>query len=74
VTRVRPLIGQPEMYLGRKIEVRHVGPDVLCEVDGVDLGSFFLNQPAAIEGGKRYVDAVVRAEQEKQKQRDRDRK
>lgn len=61
---VRPLIGQPVDYLGRKIEVRHMGPDLLCEVDGVDLGSFYLTSEAAIAGGQRYVDAIVRAEQE----------
>jgi hypothetical protein len=59
---VRPLIGAPVIYHGRKIEVRHMGPDLLCEVDGVDMNAFYLDAPAAVAGGKRYVDAVLKIE------------
>jgi hypothetical protein len=59
---VRPLIGAPVMYLGRKIEVRHMGPDLLCFVDGVDMDTFYLDSATAVAGGQRYVDAVVKAE------------
>lgn len=58
---VRKLIGEPVTYLGRKIEVRHMGPDLLCYVDGIDMDCFYLTSEAAIAGGKRYIDAVVRA-------------
>ena len=61
---VRPLIGEPVKHKGRTIEVRHMGPDLLCEVDGVDLGAFYLNSEAAVAGGRRYIDLIVRTEQE----------
>ncbi len=39
-----------------RIEARFMGPDLLCYVDGQELGSFYLDAPGAIEGGQRYCD------------------
>lgn len=50
-----------EVYKARTIEARYMGPDLLCYVDGVDLGPFYVDVRAAIGGGKRYIDAEEEA-------------
>ncbi len=61
---VRKLI-RGESYQGRTIEARWMGPDLLCFVNGAELGSFYVDAQAAIEGGQRFVDAEIKAEQDK---------
>lgn len=58
----RKLVGEPITYKGRRIEARYCGPDLLCHVDGAEVGNFYDNVAAAHAAGKRYVD-----QQEKEK-------
>lgn len=54
-----------ETYREHRLEVRHLGPDLLCYVDGEDLNSFYINANAAIAGGQRYVDAKLKAQEKR---------
>jgi hypothetical protein len=60
-----------EPYEGRTIEARWMGPDLLCFVTpagggtGTELGSFYIDAQAAIDGGQRYIDADIKAAQER---------
>ncbi len=54
-----------EAYQGRTLEARYMGPDLLCFVNGTELGSFYIDAQAAIEGGQRFVDADIKALQER---------
>lgn len=54
-----------EPYQDRTLEARYLGPDLLAFVDGVELGSFYIDAQAAIDGGKRFVDADAKAQQER---------
>jgi hypothetical protein len=60
-----------ETYQGATIEARWMGPDLLCFVNGTELGSFYIDAAAAIEGGQRYIDADIKAAQERKSQSDR---
>ena len=60
----RKIVGKPEKYRGRTITIRYMGPDLLCEVDGIELSGFFVDVEAARSGGQRYVDAEIKAEEE----------
>ena len=61
---IRPPIGDPELYRGHTIIVRHTQPDVICEVDGEDLPPFYIDAEAARAGGRRHIDAVEKAKAE----------
>lgn len=50
-------------YRGHKIEVCHYVPDYLCEVDGSQVGSFWVSTEAAVAGAKRHIDHIIREEQ-----------
>lgn len=54
-----------ETYQGRTLEARYMGPDLLAFVEGAELGSFYIDAQAAIEGGQRFVDADIKALQER---------
>ena len=54
-----------ETYEGRTLEARHMGPDLLGFVNGVELSGFFVDARAAIDGGKRFVDAEIKAQRER---------
>lgn len=56
-----------ETYRGRTLEARYMGPDLLAFVDGAELGSFYIDAQAAIEGAQRFVDAQVKAAADKAK-------
>jgi hypothetical protein len=60
----RKLVGLPSQYKGHKIETRHMGPDLLCYVDGTEMPNFYLNAEAVRKGGMRYIDQIE-AEKEK---------
>lgn len=47
-------------YRGSHITVRHMGPDLLSYVDGVELSGFFISTAAAIGGGERYIDQQLK--------------
>lgn len=55
----RDVVGKPETYQGRTIEARFCGPDLLCYVDGLEVGNFYLTVEAAKAAGRRYVDQVL---------------
>lgn len=61
---VRKLI-RSEPYQGRTLEARYMGPDLLCFVNGVELGGFYIDAQAAIDGGQRFVDADIKAAKDK---------
>ena len=54
----RKVVGEVETYLGRKIAALYCGPDLLCAVDGVEVGNFYMTVEAAHAAGRRYVDQV----------------
>ena len=54
----RKQIGKALSYKGHKIVVRHLGPDLLCYVDNVELNAFYETTENARNAGKRYVDQV----------------
>jgi len=64
MTLTRKLI-RSESYQGRKIEARYMGPDLVCYVDGTELGGFYIDAQAAIEGGQRFIDADIKAQRER---------
>lgn len=53
---VRKTVGDVEMYKGRKVEARFCGPDLLCYVDGMPVGQFYLTVMATKSAGRRYID------------------
>jgi len=57
----RKVIGDPISYLGSQIVARFVGPDLLSEVDGTELGGFYMDLEAARAAGKRHIDAQIKA-------------
>lgn len=67
MSKIKRKLIRSESYQGRTIEARWMGPDLLCFVQGVELGSFYIDAQAAIEGGQRYIDADIKAQQDKAK-------
>jgi hypothetical protein len=65
VSKVKRKLIRSESYEGRTIQARYMGPDLLCFVDGVELGSFYIDAQAAIDGGQRFIDAEMKAAKEK---------
>jgi hypothetical protein len=65
MSKIKRKLIRSEAYQGRTIEARWMGPDLLCFVQGVELGSFYIDAQAAIEGGQRYIDADIKAAQER---------
>jgi hypothetical protein len=51
----RKLVKKEEFH-GRRLEARHMGPDLLGYVDGVELSGFFIDVEAALSGGRRFVE------------------
>ena len=56
----RPVVGDPFEYKGRTIVIRHLGPDLLCEVDGSELGGFYRGAEAARAAGIRHVEHLIK--------------
>jgi len=56
----RPTIGEPVEYRGKKIEVRHMGPDLLAYVDGEELPNFYVDADSARAAGRRYIDQILK--------------
>jgi len=59
-TLTRRLIRQ-QSYLGRSLEARYLGPDLLAFVNGIELASFYIDAQSAIDAGVRYVDEEEKA-------------
>lgn len=53
-----------ESYLGRNLEARFMGPDLLAFCDGMELGNFYVDVEAALASGRRYVEADQKAKAE----------
>lgn len=53
---VRKLVAR-EIYEGAQLEARHMGPDLLSFVDGVELPQFYIDAEAAFVAGRRFIDA-----------------
>lgn len=54
----RAPVGKPLEYRGHTIQPAHMGPDLICYVDGSELPHFYLNAEAARIAGRRYVDQL----------------
>lgn len=54
----RKKVGKTEHYKGHEIEARYMGPDLLCCVDGQEVGHFYLTAEAARAAGRRHIDQV----------------
>ena len=64
MSRVKRKPIRTETYRGHTLEARFMGPDLGVFVDGVDLNSFYIDANAAMDGGRRYVDAQLKAREE----------
>jgi hypothetical protein len=58
----RRQVGKPELYHGRKLIARYMGPDLLAYVNDVELGGFYTDVEAARAAGRRHVDAEIKEE------------
>lgn len=67
----RRQVGDTLTYHGAKIRALHMGPDLLCAVDDVELSGFYLNVEAAHTAGRAYVDAERKALDDKRKKENR---
>lgn len=65
MTVERKVIGEPQVYKGRTITAKFIGPDLLGYVDDIELSGFFLDTEAVQAAGERYIDAEIKAEEEK---------
>lgn len=54
----RRLVGPVLRYRGHEIEARLLGPDLLCYVDGQQVGEYWLTAQAAHNAGQRHVDTI----------------
>lgn len=63
----RKLVGPVQQYRGHTIEARLLGPDLLCYVDGQQVGEYWLTAQAAHSAGQRHVDALEDAKKEKRR-------
>jgi hypothetical protein len=61
----RKQVGDAERYHGRRIHASYMGPDLIANVNGVELPGFYLTVEAAIAGGRRYVDDQIKEEAKK---------
>jgi hypothetical protein len=58
----RKPVGDPVLYKDAYlIAVTHMGPDLLCHVNGVELSGFYLTREAAVRAGERYADDDIKA-------------
>jgi hypothetical protein len=65
MSKIKRKLIRSEAYQGRTIEARWMGPDLLCFVNGTELGSFYIDAQAAIDAGSRYIDADIKAAADK---------
>lgn len=61
----RKAVGAPLQHRGSVIQARHMGPDLLVEVDGETLPNFYLDPTSAHKAGVRYVDDRIKAREKK---------
>lgn len=70
MTLHRQAVGDPVTYRGHTIQARFMGPDLLSFVDGQEMPGFYVDRQAALKGGERHVDELVK-EAEKTQSRSR---
>lgn len=56
----RKQVGDAERYQGRRLLARYAGPDLLAYVDDMELAGFYINVEAALEAGRRHVNAEIK--------------
>ena len=49
-------------YKKHVIDIKYIGPDLLCYVNEIELPNFFVNIRSAIEAGKRFVNEKLKEE------------
>lgn len=58
---VRPQIGKTLRYRNSLIRIFHIGPDLISEVDNIELPNFYIDAEAARRAGKRHIDDMWKA-------------
>lgn len=53
----------------RNVLIGHIGPDLIAEVDGVELGAFYMDSADAHAGINRHIDAQEKAAKESHRTR-----
>lgn len=61
----RRQVGSTELYHGRKLTARYLGPDLLAYVDDVELNAFYTDVESARAAGRRHVDAEIKEEEKR---------
>ena len=56
----RQQIGADQYVRGHLVQLRYLGPDLLCYVDNTELNAFYETVPAAMAGAERYIDLMER--------------
>lgn len=62
----RKQIGDAERYHGRRLFATYVGPDLLANVNDIELPTFFLTVEAALVGARKFVDDQIKEEKKKE--------
>ena len=70
----RKQVGPTEVYFGRELRARYMGPDLLGFVNDVELNGFYLTAEDARAAGRRQVDAEIKAQAEAKAKRERESK
>lgn len=63
----RKPIGDPLLYKGHTIQPYHMGPDLICKVDGQELSSFYIDAKSAFNAGMKHVDHIEKEKNIKEK-------
>lgn len=61
----RKQVGDAERYHGRRLTAHYMGPDLLSQVDGVEMSGFYRDVESALAAGRRYVDAQIKEEEKR---------
>ena len=61
----RKQVGDAERYHGRRLHASYLGPDLLANVDDIELPTFFLTVEAALGAARKYVDEQIKEEKKR---------
>lgn len=56
----RKQVGDAERYHGRRLYASYLGPDLLANVDDIELPTFFLTVESALSAARKYVDEQIK--------------
>ena len=56
----RKQVGDAERYHGRRLFATYLGPDLLANVNDIELPTFFLTVEAALSAALKYVDEQIK--------------